>query len=203
VNSPSDQRFKPFLEKVFLSARVGTVWEDWENIGGKTLLKHFRKKVENSSALFLMLSRDAQAAIGSGVPAFWEPGFAQGRDIFIFKHCEDLKRVTTHIPDFTHYLALYITNAWKNYVERIVETFEDPGPKPVSFPEARLEAIDPSAMAVFFDEKTGMALFDHSNAGPIGKKVACPHCAASYVLHRPDDMTMIQCPACDGFAEIK
>ena len=83
INSSSDQRFLPFLEKVFYAVGVGTVWEDYENIGKKTSLVDFQKKVEASDAIFLVLSLGAQASVRDEDLSFLNSPFASGKDIYV------------------------------------------------------------------------------------------------------------------------
>jgi hypothetical protein len=203
LNSLADQRFRPFLEKVFLSVEVGTVWEDYEDIRGKTSLEYFQIEVEASDAVFLVLSQGAKSSLGAGGLAPFEQGLAKVKDLYVLEHCEDLKRVSIHVPRFQHHLALYITNAWTDHVVKIAETFEGTQSAPALFPDTRLEPLTPAAVGPFFDEGTGMALFDHSTSRPVGGKTTCPHCAAAYILHTPADMKITRCPACGNFSEVK
>ena len=80
VNSRLDSRFKPFLEKVFLAVQVGTVWEEYEDIGGKKSIADFRKQAAVADALFLVLSREAQTSFDAGNLSFFESGFSKAKD---------------------------------------------------------------------------------------------------------------------------
>jgi hypothetical protein len=203
VNSRAESRFKPFLEKVFLAVQVGTVWEEYENIGGKNPIGDFRKQAAASDALFLILSREAQTAFDARNLGFFESGFSRGRNVYVFEHCEDSKRVSIRIPDLHHFISLYITNAWTDHVIKIAEAFEESRPGVVPFAQGDLVPLVSTAVDSFFDPQTGQALFDHSTSQPLARKVACPYCAATYTLHIPDEMTVIRCPACGGFSEIR
>jgi len=203
VNSRLESRFKPFLEKVFLAVQVGTVWEEFENIGSKKTIMDFRKAAAAADALFLILSREAQASFDARNLGFFESGFSRGKSVYVFEHCEDSKRVSIRIPDLHHFISLYITNAWTDHVIKIAEAFEESRPAMVPFAQGDLEPLVSTAVDSFFDPVTGQALFDHSTAQPLARKVACPYCAASYTLHVPDEMSVIRCPACGGFSEIK
>lgn len=203
LNSLADQRFRPFLEKVFLSVEVGTVWEDYENIRGKTALEYFRLEVEASDAVFLALSQGARSSLGAEGLAPFEQGLAKVKDLYVLEHCEDLKRVSIRVPRLQHHLALYITNAWTDHVVKIAETFEGAQSAPAPFPDVQLEPLAFAAVGPFFDEGTGMALFDHSTSRPVEGRTACPHCAVTTVLHTPADMKVIRCLACGNFSGIK
>ena len=203
INSSSDQRFLPFLEKVFYAVGVGTVWEDYENIGKKTSLVDFQKKVEASDAIFLVLSLGAQASVRDEDLSFLNSPFASGKDIYVFEHCEDLKRISIRVPRVNHYFALYITNAWTDEVVKAAETFEGSKPLPAPYPDAPLKLLSDAAVWTFFDQASGMALFDFSTSRTVGKKTACPHCAAVYNLHVPADMKIVRCPVCGQFGEMK
>ena len=123
MNSRLESRFKPFLEKVFLAVQVGTVWEEFENIGSKKTIMDFRKAAAAADALFLILSREAQASFDARNLGFFESGFSRGKSVYVFEHCEDSKRVSIRIPDLHHFISLYITNAWTDHVIKIAEAF--------------------------------------------------------------------------------
>ena len=193
----------PFLEKVFFTVGAGTVWEDYENIGKKTSPADFQKKVEASDALFLVLSLGVQAIVKDEDFSFLKSAFADGKDVYVFEHCEDLKRISIKVSRVNHYFALYITNAWTDEVVKTAETFEDAKPLPAPYPDAPLRPLNAAEVGASFDEASGMALFDFSTSRPVGRKTTCPHCAAVYNLHLPADMKIIRCPACGQFSEIK
>jgi hypothetical protein len=209
MNSQLDQRFKPFFEKVFLAVELGTVWEDYETIQGAGEKAKFKNTLEESNALFLILSQGAQITPGSGNLDLKNTRFSEGKDVFVFEHCEDLKRISSRVPIFEHSVSLYITNAWTDYVVKMAETYEDPRPAPAVVKEGDSETADalaprnPSDLGEYFDRKTGMAMFDHSTSRPVGKKAVCPHCSLSYLLHRPADLKVARCPGCGGYSEIK
>jgi predicted Zn finger-like uncharacterized protein len=203
LNSQADQRFLPFLEKVFYTVGVGTVWEDYENIGKKTSPVEFQRKVEASDAIFLVLSLGAQASVRDQDLSFLNSPFAQGKDVYVFEHCEDLKRISIQVPRVNHYFALYITNAWTDEVVKTAETFEGSKPLPAPYPDATLKLLSTAAVWISFAEGSGISLFDFSTSRPIGRKTTCPNCAAVYNLHLPADMKIVRCPACGQFSEIK
>src|SRR5665213_415158 len=203
LNSQSDQRFLPFLEKVFFTVGVGTVWEEYENIGKKTSLVDFQKKVEVSDALFLILSLSAQASLRDEDLTFLNSTFASGKDVYVFEHCEDLKRISLKVARVNHYFALYITNAWTDEVVKTAETFEVLKPLPAPYADASLRPLGVIEVGTSFDKSSGMSLFDFSTSRPAGRKTTCPHCAAVYNLHLPADMKIVRCPVCGQFSEIK
>jgi len=203
INSLTDQRFLTFLEKVFFSIGVGTFWEDYESIRKKTNQDDFQETVEASSAIFLVLSQDAQVVVKDGDLDFLKSDFARNKEIFVFEHCDDLKRITIQVPRLSQYFSMYITNAWNDEVVKSASVFEAAARLPLSFPEVKLEPLSSPVLDTFFSESTGRALFDLSTSRPAGKKAVCPHCAASYVIHTPADMRVLRCAVCGQFSEIK
>jgi hypothetical protein len=203
INSFADQRFLSFFEKVFYAVGVGTVWEDYGSIAGKIAAGSFQKTVAASSALFLILSRDAQVSVRDGDLYFLKLDFMKDKDIFVFEHCEDLKRISLRVPKISHYFSMYITNAWTDEVVKCASAFEAANPLPLSLPDAVLEPLSPLAEETFFDKNSGMALFDLSTSRPAGKKAVCPHCASAYRITTPVDMKVLRCPLCGQFSGIK
>lgn len=202
VNNLADQRFKPFFEKVFATVPVGTVWEHYENIwNGKPGLESFQKSLHASDAIFLILNRDLQTLSNSRGWAFGTPGFTEGKDVWVFEHCEDMKRISLRVPGLKHHVAFYITNAWNEYVLRIAEAIAEDKRTPL--PAAQQDLPSPATLALAFNGTSGMALFDHSTSRATGNQCACPQCAAVYDLHSPSDLRVVRCRVCGSFFEVK
>ena len=202
VNSSVDERFKSFFTKVFMTVLVKTVWETYESIEGGTNAKdRIQKKILESDALFFVLGTDGEFSRAKAwFP--WATSLAKEKDIWVFEHCEDLKRVPVLIPTVGNYVAYYITNAWSDYVTKIAETYEKPKATAVVLPETQLKPLTPVEEGSFFNPSTGLALFDNSTARPIALKAVCPACSAAYALHVPSEMKVIRCPSCGHFYEI-
>ncbi len=203
INSFADQRFLPFFEKAFFTVGVGTVWEDYGSIAGKIAKGEFQKTAAACSAVFLILSRDAQVSVRDADLYFLKLDFMKDKEIFVFEHCEDLKRISLKVPKLNHYFSMYITNAWTDEVVKCASAFEAVNPLPLSLPDAVLGPLTPVAEETFFDKNTGMALFDLSTSRPAGKKTVCPHCASAYRITTPADMKVLRCPVCGQFSGIK
>ncbi len=203
INSLADQRFVPFFEKVFATISVATVWEDYENIGKKNSWSHFQNTVEASKALFLILSQGAQTSVKEGDLDFLKLDFAKDKDVFVFEHCEDIKRISIRVPRVNHYFSMYITNAWTSEVMASASFFEPLIPSPVALSEVKLERLNPAAVENYFSTATGRALFDFSTSRPAVKKAVCPECSSAYAIHSPADMRILRCPVCGDFFEMK
>lgn len=204
IDSLADRRFKPFFEKALADIGVGTVWNSYEKIGsGKPALEDFQKESRSCDALFLILDGGAQILSRSQDWIFGEPGFAEDKDVWVFQHCEDLKRISIRIPALKHYVVFYITNAWTEHIAKIARTFNPPQIASFLFPEARLEPLAPLSSDSLFDSSTGMARFDFSTSQPAGLKTECPYCTGSYKVHLPSEMKVMRCPVCNYFHEIK
>lgn len=188
---------------MFATVEVGTVWENYENIGKENNRGDLQKTVEASNALFLILSQDAQTVIKQGDLDFLKSDFVKGKDVFVFEHCEDIKRISIKIPRVSHYFSMYISNAWMVEVIASASAFETPAPKPILLPEVKLDRLGLERMRVLFSPATGQALFDLSTTRPAAKKVLCPECAAAYAVHAPADMRILRCPVCGQFCEMK
>jgi hypothetical protein len=204
IDSLADQRFRPFFEKVFFTVGVGTLWKNYEDIGiGKPGIEGFKKEIEASHAVFLILNSDVPILSKAQDWVFGKSGFAEGKDVWVFEHCEDLRRISIHIPAVKNYVTFYITNAWNDYVVKIAENLADSKAALPSLSDAKLEPMTPLRVGSFFDDLTGMALFDYSTSRPMGFKTACPYCTAAYQVHQPLDMKVFRCPVCNYFQEIK
>ncbi|HTC22613.1 MAG TPA: hypothetical protein VK859_17285 [bacterium] len=204
IDNLADQRFRPFFEKVFLTVGVGTVWHDYESIGsGKPTMESFKRDMGISDAVFLILNGEVQTLSKAKDWIFSESGFASDKDLWVFEHCEDLRRISIHIPAVKNYVAFYITNAWTDYVVKIAENLADSTAPAPPLLDAKLEPLAAPAIGSFFDDLTGMARFDYSTSRPMGIKTTCPYCTAAYQVHQPMDMKVFRCPVCNYFHEIK
>lgn len=204
VHSSTDARFESFFSKIFMTVAVKTVWETYESLlkapAGKDRIQ---KEILESDALFFVLSMDEGFAARAKDWFPWATNLAKDKDVWVFEHCEDLKRVQVLIPEPRHYVAYYITNAWSDYVSKIAETYEKAKVAPVALPEAVCKPLIPAEESSFFDPSTGFALFDDSTARAMGLKVVCPNCSSTYDLHVPSEMKAVRCPSCGHFYGIQ
>jgi hypothetical protein len=204
VHGSVDERFEVFFSKVFRAVAVKTVWETYKGlVGGATAKDRVQREIQESDALFFVLSTDEEVSAQAKNWFPWATTLAQGKDIWVFEHCEDLKRVPILIPNPGHYVAYYITNAWCDYVTKIAEIYEKPKAAGAVLPEALLKPLTPVEESNFFDPSTGFALFDDSTARPAGSKAICPACSSAYDLHVPSEMKAIRCPSCGRISGIQ
>lgn len=204
VHGSEDERFEVFFSKVFRAVAVKTAWETYKgSVGGSATKDKIQKEILESDALFFVLSTDEEISAQAKNWFPWATSLAKEKDIWVFEHCEDLKRVPILIPNLGNYVAYYITNAWCDYVTKIAETYEKPKTAGAVLPEALLKPLTPAEQGSFFDPATGFAFFDDSTARPIGLKAVCPACHAVYGLHVPSEMKVIRCPSCGHISGIQ
>ncbi len=197
VHGSMDERFEVFFSKVFRAVAVKTVWVTYKDlVGGPASKDRIQREILESDALFFVLSKDEEVSSQAKNWFPWATTLAKEKDIWVFEHCEDLKRVPVLIPNLGHYVAYYITNAWCDYVTKFAETYEKPKAAGPVLPEALLKPLTPTEEGSFFDPSTGFAFFDDSTARPIGLKAVCPACSGVYSLHIPSEMKAIRCPSC-------
>ncbi len=204
VHSSVDERFEVFFSKVFREAAVKTVWETYKGLaGGPAAKDKIQREILESDALFFVLSKDEEVFAQAKDWFPWATILAKEKDIWVFEHCEDLKRVPVLILNLGHYVACYISNAWCDYVTKIVETYEKPKVAGTVLPEALFKKLTPVEEDSFFDPFNGFALFDDSTARATGLKAVCPACSAAYDLHVPTEMKVIRCPSCGHISGIQ
>lgn len=200
VHSSMDDRFQTFFSKIFMTAAVKVSWETYERVNdGTAAREEIKRKIAGSDALFFVLSTDLEFDSLAKKWFPWAIGLAEGKDIWVFEHCEDLKRVQPLIPGLTHYAVFYITNAWSDHVGKILEIYEKPKAPAVSLPEAVLKALTPVETDAWFNPATGFALFDNSTDQPSGMRAVCPGCGTAFDLHAPSALKVVRCPACGHF----
>lgn len=204
VHSSGDSRFESFFSKIFMTVAVKTVWDTYEAILNGTAAKdRIQKEILDSDAIFFVLSTDEGNSAQAKAWFSRAAGSAKEKDIWVFEHCEDLKRVPLLIPKVGNYVAYYITNAWSDFVSKIAETYEKPKAAAPALPEAIVKPLTPEQEGSFFDPSTGFALFDDSTARATGLRAVCPNCSSSYNLYIPSEMKAVRCPSCGCFYGIQ
>jgi hypothetical protein len=199
IDSLVDQRFKPFFEKTFFAVGVRVIWNYFENIGnGKPAGDEFKKNIQSSDALFLILNRGIQSLSKAQDLVFAESGFVGHKDVWAFEYSEDLYKISLRVPDLKH-----LTNAWKDYVAETTKTFERDKKRQTLLSGAKFELLSPASISFFFDYVMGTALFHYSASPPMGFKTTRPPYRASYNVHPPSDTDAFPCRICDYFHEIK
>lgn len=187
-----------------MTVAVKTVWDTYEAILKETTAKdRIKKEILDSDAIFFVLSTDEGNSPQAKAWFPWATNLAKEKDIWVFEHCEDLKRVPVLIPNLRHYIAFYITNAWSDYVSKMAETYEKPKVAAADLPEVIMKPLTVEQEGSFFEPSTGFALFDDSTARAFGLKAVCPNCSSSYSLHVPSEMKIIRCPSCGHFYGIQ
>ena len=200
VHSSVDERFESFFMKIFLTVAVKIVWETYDGLlKGDAAKERIHREIRESDALFFILSTDGEFFTRAKAWFPWATDLAQDKDIWVFEHSEDLKRVPVLIPRLGNYVSYYITNAWSDFVLKIAETYEKPKAVPAALPEALLVPLDSAQEGSSFDPATGRALFDDSTSRPQSLSAHCPICSSAYNLYIPSEMKAIRCPSCGHF----
>lgn len=200
IHSSMDDRFQTFFSKILMTTAVKAPWETYETLReGPEARDRIKKEILESDALFFVLSTDPEFASLAKDWFPWAVEAAKGKDIWVFEHCEDFKRVQPLVPGLTRYAAFYITNAWSDHIAKTMEIYEKPGISVPVLQEAVLKPLSPDETDTFFNPDTGFALFDNSTDQPSGMRAVCPGCSATYDLHAPSGMKVVRCPACGRF----
>lgn len=174
----------------------------WRPYGGTRCEGQDPREIRESDALFFVLSGDGEFFTRSKAWFPWAADVAQDKDIWVFEHSEDLKRVPVLIPRLGNYVAYYITNAWSDFVLKIAETYEKPKAARAALPEAVLVPLDGAQESSSFDPATGRALLDDSTCRPMALSARCPVCSSAYNLYIPSEMRAIRCPSCGHFYRV-
>jgi hypothetical protein len=197
-HSIHDQRFFVFFSRILLTVEIDYTWQTYETFQTASANSPLS---EMPDELFFILDKTTDCSTQIPLILSRYPNAS----VWVFESCEDLKRITSIFPKLTHSVELYITNAWADYVSKIVESFEKTKSafSVTENPQVRLKSLELPEINRYFDSTTGQCLFDYSTARSTGFKITCPHCQQSYGLHLPTETHITRCRRCGSFNELK
>lgn len=200
-HSKKDGDLVSFFSKAFAPTKVKAVFEELEQItsGVRTPSKVLHD-IENSNALFVILSHNVQKIPHTRDWVVWEAGVGKNRDIWVFEPYRDLGKIRVVVPYLRHYVLFGLNEYWLGYIRKIIESYDDSHVLPTIIAGAGI------GMAVDKDKTEGavwggvggtIVASLLNNQRPKGIQLKCPKCYSTYNIHVPDNLYEFRCPVCN------
>jgi len=212
-HSHKDKDLRSFFSTAFAGTNVKAIFEEFEKILGKDVsAEQISRDIENSRALFVLLSKNVQDIPHTRDWVVWETGVAKNKDIWIFEPYRTFGKISVVTPFLRHYAIFDSNDNWLAYIRRIIESYDDAHTLGTVLTTGGIGAIIGSAIAN--DEREGavlggilgglygLAVSDRTKFRPTGLKTVCASCNSTFAVHIPREMNKIRCPVCNKFLEI-
>jgi hypothetical protein len=125
-HSQKDKNLRDFLSNAFAGTKVKPIFEEFEKIfRGIVTSVHIAKDIENSKAVFVILSQNVQNIPHTRDWVVWETGVAKSRDIWVFEPYSQFGGISIVIPYLRHYVIFDTNDDWLAYIRRIIESYDD------------------------------------------------------------------------------
>jgi hypothetical protein len=213
-HSQKDEDFKNFFAKAFAGTHVKAVFEEFEKIAKGTITRDdIGRDIENSRAVFVILSRNVEKITHTRDWVVCETGVAKNKDVWVFEPHSQSGDVSVITPFLRDYVVFDINEVWLGYIRRIVESYDDSQTLSTVLVGGGLGALVGSELADDSEEGAfwgaiggallGAVISDKSKGRPIGLRIECAKCSSVYNVHVPQGIKMIRCPVCNGSLERK
>ncbi|HUU62720.1 MAG TPA: hypothetical protein VMX96_02200 [Dehalococcoidia bacterium] len=206
AHSRRDKDLRDFFSNVFGTTNVKPVFEEFEKIlKGKRTSSEIEKDIQNSKAVFVVLSQNVQDIPCTRDWVVWETGVAKNKDIWIFEPYQQLGNISVVIPYLRHYVIFNTSDAWFAYICEIIKSYDDSHVLPTLLVAGGIGALlaekDKTGGAAL-GALAGLVISDKSKDRPTGIGVTCKNCSSSYNIHIQQDMKMFRCPVCNTHLKI-
>ncbi len=202
-HSKEDKELVLFFSQAFKGTNVNPIFEEFKQItsGTRTPPKVLRD-IENSNAVFVILSHNVHRIPYTRDWVVWEAGVGKNRDIWVFEPYRDLGKIQVAIPYLRHYVVFGLNVAWLEYIRNIIKSYDDSHVLPTIFAGAGLGAMlsekKKTEGAVLGGVGGAIAASLLNNQKPEGIKVKCPKCYSTYNIHIPNNLYAFRCPVCNS-----
>jgi hypothetical protein len=212
-HSRNDDDIVAFFAKAFAMTNVKAVYKEFEAIKEKVTADIIQSDIEDSEAIFVLLSKNVEEIKHTRDWVVWEAGTgsAKNRDIWIFEPRSQLGKISVVIPHLDHYVIYGINKQWLDYISRIIKSYDDSHILKTLLLTGGLSAL--GAMLAKEDKAGGAVLGAISGLvlsppspeenRPSGVRTKCVKCHSSYRVHIPTDLSAFRCPVCNAVLKYK
>ena len=201
--------------KAFIATNVKPVFEELEKITkGKITREEIGRDIDNSRAIFVILSQNVEKIPHTRDWVVCETGFAKNKDVWVFEPYSQLGRISVITPFLRNYVIFGISDDWLRYISRIIESYDDSQTLPTALVTGGLGALVGSTLSEEGDSSgtvlggiggaiLGVMLSNKSKNRPVGLPIECVNCNSIFNVHLPQGLITIRCPVCNKAIEIK
>lgn len=214
AHSQRDENLRNFFLKCFAVTNVKGVFEEFEKILTSRIItsKKIKEDIENSNAVFVILSESVQNIPHTRDWIVWEAGASKNKDIWIFEHYQQLCRISVIIPYFRHYIIFDTNDIFFNYIRKIIESYDDSHKllmvlsiltgAAIGAAAAKKNKLEGAIVGGAVGTLGAIAIMSNKpKERPMGEWVIC-ECGSSYNIHIPLGISKFRCPACNRCWEL-
>ena len=205
-HSKDDKDLRDFFSNAFAGTKVKVIFEEFEKIfRDKVTSEQIAKDIENSKAVFVILSHNVQNIPHTRDWVVWETGVAKSRDIWVFEPYPQFGGISVVTPYLRHYVIFDTNDAWLGYMRTIIESYDDSHVLPTLLVTGGIGALlaeNDKIGGATLGALAGLVISDKSKERPTGIGVICSECSSSYNIHIPQGMNIFRCPVCNADLEI-
>lgn len=213
-HSKEDKDLVDFFSNAFAGTKVKAVFEEFERIlTGKITSYKIKQDIENSNAVFVILSQNVHDIPHTRDWIVWETGVAKNKDIWVFEPYSQFGNISVIIPYLRHYVVFNDSEDWLSYLRMIVESYDDSHTLPTILLSglagagvgAALAGKDRTGGAVLggiIGGLVGLGISDKSGQRPMGLSIKCVNCQSIYNIHIQQGINF-RCPVCNDFLKIE
>jgi len=197
-HSAIDTEYRNFVAQAGASTKVKLIFEEIEKIADFKQInsEKIKKDIQDSIAVFIILSRNVNNQTHTRDWVLWESGIACSKDVWVFEEASESGQVSVLMPSLRHYVIWTRHESFLAYFIRIINSYDDSN----LFPTMAATAVTGAAfggIGAAFGAVAGMFLADQSKKRPPGLAVTCQKCKSSYQLHYPEGLNFFRCPVCN------
>lgn len=206
-HSRRDGELVNFFSRAFTGTNVKGVYMEFEDMTGpgadSTVIKGH---IEDSNALFVILSANVDKIPHTRDWVTWEAGCGFNKDIWIFEPESQRGEISMIIPAVDHYVVLGNTGDDLAYLRGIIDSYDNLSIIPTvagaagagalaGYGLAKERKVLGTALGALIGGLGGYLYANKENARPQGIEVECSKCRSIYRAHLKDND--FRCPVCN------
>jgi len=182
------------------------IWQEYEKEISGPVDVEIERKIQASSAVFVLLSENVEHLPFTRDWILWECGKVTDKDIWIFEPYESLGKITVVIPRFTHYVRYERNSTWRDYINSIIKAYDNSSLFGWAAGGAGLGAAlnpeDRGGGAIIGTMIGAIIESVRRPKAPSGHPVICLKCSYSYSAHLPGNRGPFRCVKCNNLMAI-
>ena len=214
-HSQKDEELLGIFKNAFVGTNVKAIFESLEKIvKGNISSDQIKMDIENSRAIFVILSQNVEKIPYTRDWVVWETGVAKNKDIWVFEPHSQYGQISVITPFIRHYVVFGVSDDWLCYIRRIIESYDDSQALPTAVVTGGLGVVIGSSLSEEGDSSgavlggsggaiLGAMLSNKSKYCPRGLPIECINCNSVYSVHLSQGINTIRCPVCNTALEIK
>lgn len=206
-HSKRDKEIRNFFSDIFSPTKVQAVFEEFEAIrAGQRTAPDILDDIEAAKAIFVLLGPQADALDHTRDWITGESGAGANKDVWVFEPYHHMGTLSTVVPWVRHHVVYTFDDPWYDYIQRLVESYDDshvPGAVLGSAGLGAMLAEQDRAGGAIVGGIAGLILSDKSGERPSGQEIQCPKCHSVYALHCPENLPATRCPVCNSTLQLQ